>query len=139
MPSTNSEKKTMLQQFTQKALQRLESNKLPKTATLFIPSIEQEIKIRSLSKAEIKECYDVEDDENDMSTTDKYTVYISVIEPNLKEVAKELKEQGKIQTYIDVVDMFELHEIAAIGMEAMKLSGVVAGDKAVKVVKDLKN
>lgn len=38
---------------------------------------------------------------------DKYTIYLAVVEPNLKEVAQEMMNQGLIQTYPEVVNIFE--------------------------------
>lgn len=69
---------------------------------------------------------------------DKYTIYLAVVEPNLKEVAQEMMNQGLIQTYPEVVNIFEMSEITEIATEIMKLSGVL-GNKKVTVVEELKN
>ena len=61
-----------------------------------------------------------------------------MIEPDLKKVAIELKDQGEIKEYPDVVDIFEMSEITDIAMEIMKLSGVI-GTKKVQVIEELKN
>ena len=37
----------------------------------------------------------------------------------------ELKDQGEIKTYPEVVDIFEMNEITSIATEIMKLSGVI--------------
>lgn len=58
--------------------------------------------------------------------------------PNLKEVAQEMMNQGLIQTYPEVVNIFEMSEITEIATEIMKLSGVL-GNKKVTVVEELKN
>ena len=68
----------------------------------------------------------------------KYTIYLAVVEPNLKEVAQEMMNQGLIQTYPEVVNIFEMSEITEIATEIMKLSGVL-GNKKVTVVEELKN
>ena len=60
------------------------------------------------------------------------------MEPNLKEVAQEMINQGLIQTYPEVVNIFEMSEITEIATEIMKLSGVL-GNKKVTVVEELKN
>lgn len=69
---------------------------------------------------------------------DKYTIYLAVVEPNLKEVAQEMMNQGLIQTYPEVVNIFEMSEITEIATEIMKLSGAL-GNKKVTVVEELKN
>lgn len=69
---------------------------------------------------------------------DKYTIYLAVVEPNLKEVAQEMMNKGLIQTYPEVVNIFEMSEITEIATEIMKLSGVL-GNKKVTVVEELKN
>lgn len=69
---------------------------------------------------------------------DKYTIYLAVVEPNLKEVAQEMMNQGLIQTYPEVVNIFEMSEVTEIATEIMKLSGVL-GNKKVTVVEELKN
>lgn len=68
----------------------------------------------------------------------KYCIYLAVVEPDLKAVAMELKDQGEIKTYPEVVDIFEMSEITSIATEIMKLSGVI-GSKKVTVVEEQKN
>lgn len=46
--------------------------------------------------------------------------------------------QGLIQTYPEVANIFEISEITEIATEIMKLSGVL-GNKKVTVVEELKN
>ena len=50
----------------------------------------------------------------------------------------ELKDQGEIKTYPEVVDIFYMSEITDIAMEIMKLSKVIS-NKKVAVVEELKN
>lgn len=123
--------------FTEKAVQRLQEKKVRRYETLYVPSIDQTIKIRNLDYPEIVECTEIED-ANDPNASDKYCIYLAVVEPDLKAVALELKQQGVIKTYPEIVDMFEMSEITDIAMEVMKLSKVI-GSKKVTVVEELKN
>lgn len=131
------EKDEIFKAFTAKAVQRLKDKKVRRYETLYVPSLDQNIKIRNLDYPEIVECTEIED-ANDPNASDKYCIYLAVVEPNLKEVAMELKDQGEIKTYPEVVDIFDMSEIADIAMEIMKLSKVI-GNKKVAVVEKLKN
>lgn len=123
--------------FTAKAVQRLKDKKTRKYETLYVPSLDQNIKIRNLDYPEIVECTEIED-ANDPNASDKYCIYLAVVEPDLREVAMALKDQGEIKTYPEVVDIFDLGEITDIATEIMKLSKVI-GSKKVTVVEELKN
>ena len=123
--------------FTAKAVQRLKDKKVRRYETLYVPSLEQNIKIRNLDYPEIVECTEIEDD-SDPNASDKYCIYLAVVEPDLKEVALELKEEGLIKTYPEVADIFDMSEIAEIATEIMKLSKVI-GSKKVTVVDELNN
>lgn len=131
------DKKAALAEFSRKALQRLEDKKTVKTACLYVPSLDQEIKVRSLTRAEISECMGI-DETNDPNRGDRYCVYIATVEPNLKLTATELKEAGEIVEYLEVVDIFDMHEVTDIGLKVMELSGVT-GNKKVTVIDALKN
>lgn len=131
------EKDDIFKSFTAKAIQRLKDKKVRRYETLYVPSLDQNIKIRNLDYPEIVECTEIED-ANDPNASDKYCIYLAVVEPDLKAVAMELKEQGEIKTYTDVVDIFDMSEIADIAMEIMKLSKVI-GNKKVTVIEELKN
>lgn len=131
------EKDEIFKAFTAKAVQRLKDKKVRRYETLYVPSLDQNIKIRNLDYPEIVECTEIED-ANDPNASDKYCIYLAVVEPNLKEVAMELKDQGEIKTYPEVVDIFYMSEITDIAMEIMKLSKVI-GNKKVAVVEELKN
>lgn len=133
----NKEKDNIFQAFAAKAVKRLQEKKTRKFETLHIPSLDENIRIQSLLYPEIVECTEIED-ANDPNKADKYAVYLAVIEPDLRQLAVQLKEQGEIREYTDVVDIFELSEISQIATEVMKLSGAM-GDKKVSVVKELKN
>lgn len=130
----DNEKNEIFSAFLQKASKRLEEVRKRKFVRLYVPSLETEIKIRSLSKAEVAECIEMEDS----IASDNYSLYLSVVEPDLREVAKSLKEDGKIQEYVDVVEIFNLQERTQIVKEVMKLSGVIS-DKNVEVIEHIKN
>lgn len=131
------QKDDIFKAFTAKAAQRLKDKKVRRYETLYVPSIDQNITIRNLDYPEIVECTEIED-KNDPNASDKYCIYLAVVEPDLKAVAMELKDQGEIKTYPEVVDIFEMGEITEIAMEIMKLSKVI-GSKKVTVVEELKN
>ena len=131
------DKSEVFKSFTNKAIKRFQEKKVRKYRTLHIPSLDENIKIRNLDYPEIVECTEIED-ENDPNAADKYTIYLAVVEPNLNEVAQEMMNQGLIQTYPEVVNIFEMSEITEIATEIMKLSGVL-GNKKVTVVEELKN
>lgn len=131
------QKDEIFKAFTAKAVQRLKDKKVRRHEILYVPSLDQNIKIRNLDYPEIVECTEIED-ANDPNASDKYCIYLAVVEPDLKAVAMELKEQGEIKTYPEVVDIFEMSEITEIATEVMKLSKVI-GSKKVTVVEELKN
>ena len=131
------DKSEVFKSFTNKAIKRFQEKKVRKYRTLHIPSLDENIKIRNLDYPEIVECTEIED-ENDPNAADKYTIYLAVVETNLKEVAQVMMNQGLIQTYPEVVNIFEMSEITEIATEIMKLSGVL-GNKKVTVVEELKN
>lgn len=130
-------KEAVFQSFVEKAAKRLEESKVEKHTTLYVPSIDQNIVIRNLYHTEIVECTQIEDKE-DPNASDRYCIYLAVVEPDLRKVAVELKEKKQIVEYPEVVNIFEDHEITDIATEVMKLSGVI-GTKRVKVIEDLKN
>lgn len=134
---SDKEKDAVFSAFTAKAIQRLKESRVRRYETLYIPSLDQNIRIRNLDYPEIVECTEIED-ANDPNASDKYCIYLAVVEPNLQEVAMELKKQGEIMTYPEVVNIFDMSEITEIAMEVMKLSKVI-GNKKVKVIEELKN
>lgn len=131
------EKNSIFRAFTEKAIKRMQEKKVRRYRTLHIPSINENIKIRNLDYPEIVECTQIED-EADPNKADKYTIYLAVVEPDLKQVAQEMKDQGLIREYPEVVNIFEMSEVTEIATEIMKLSGVL-GNKKVTVVEELKN
>ena len=135
--ANNQDTKNILSEFSRRALQRLEDKRTPKQATLFVPSLDMEIKVRSLTKAEKHECMNMEDGDDRMHT-DRYIAYIGIVEPNLRETATELKKAESIKEPLEVMDVFRDKEVSEIAHQIMELTGVLGG-KAVTVVDDLKN
>lgn len=124
--------------FLAKAEKRLEEKKILRTCLVKIPSMDEAIRIRGLRNSEIAEVTDI-DTGDDPYAGDKYSVYIATVEPNLKEMASELKEKGKINEYTDVVDIFEIYEIRQLAEKIMELSGVTGKNKIEVVTENLKN
>lgn len=122
--------------FTAKAVKRLQENRVRRKERIRVPSLDEKITIQSLTYPEIVECMEIED-EKDPNKADKYTIYLSVVEPDLKEVAVKLKEAGEIKEYLEVVDIFDMSEITQIATEVMKLSKVIGGK--IEVINELKN
>lgn len=131
------EKKDIFHSFMEKASARLKSREMEKRVTIYVPGIDEKLVIRSLSYDEIQECSETKND-NDPNAEDKYAIYLSVVEPNLKKVAMELMDRGEISVPTDVVNMFSMAEVTQISVEIMKLSGALS-DKKVKVIEELKN
>lgn len=88
----DTEKKKTLADFSRRALQRLNDKKIPKRQTLHIPSMDMELTIRSLDYGEIMECMTLEDN-GDIKRSDKYSIYLAAVEPNLRDVAREIMGQ----------------------------------------------
>lgn len=137
-------KKSALAEFSRKAMQRLQDKKIPKYQTLHVPSMDTDIKIRNLTYKEILEVYDT-DDSKDKNRSDKYCIYLAVVEPDLKAVAKEIMEaeadqpaeQRQLHEALDIVNIFEIGEVSDISTKVMELSGVL--NTKVTVVEQLKN
>ena len=138
-------KKHALAELSRRAMQRLQDKKIPKFLTLHIPSLDIDMKIRSLTHNEITECMELEDN-GDSKRSDKYCIYLAAVEPSLKDAAKEVMkteadlpaDQRTVLEPLDIVNIFDMSEVSEIATEVMKLSGVI-GAKSVTVVQDLKN
>ncbi len=128
----NTDKKLTLEQFTKKASQRLIDKKQVKFLTLYVPSLDAEIKIRNLNKEEITEILNIEDEVH----SDVMVVYYGVLD--IKEVAKSLKESGDIKEYIEVANIFNMQERNQIVKKILELSDVISSKK-VEIVKNIKN
>lgn len=143
--ANQAEKKTMLEIMAAKAAARIKAKKKFITKELEIPSLDdgddspKTITIRSLNDAEITECINYGSDGDDDESADKYAVYIGVVNPDMKELSKIMKSNGDIDYAMQVVDMFTRYEQTEIAKQIMQLSGVLPGERKVKVVKHLKN
>ena len=110
---------------------------------MHIPSMDMELTIRSLDYGEIMECMTLEDN-GDIKRSDKYSIYLAAVEPNLRDVAREIMgqeaelppEERELKEPLDIVNMFDLSEITQISTAIMELSGAMNGK--VTVVEDLK-
>lgn len=130
--------KDVFQSFMDRALRRMDEKQVRKTAKLYIPSLDAEITVRGLSRAEVAEVMDV-DTSQDIYAADQYAVYIAGVEPDFRAVAAELKEVGKITEPVESVGIMEIHEMQDVARKVMELSGV-SGKRRVQEVKDsLKN
>ena len=96
------------------------------------------IQIRGLRNSEIAEVTDI-DTSDDPYAADKYSVYIATVEPDLREIASKMKEDGKLTEYVDVVDIFEIYEIRQLAEKIMELSGVTGMGKIEVITENLKN
>lgn len=138
-------KKSALSEFSRRAMQRMKEKKIPKHQVLHIPSMDTDIKIRNLTYDEITESMKM-DDSGDSNRSDKYCIYLAVVEPNLKQTAKEVMEaeadlpadQRTLLEPLDIVNIFEMGEVSDIATKVMELSGVL-GTAKVTVVDKLKN
>lgn len=137
--------KRTLADFTSRAMQRLQDKHIPKKQQLHIPSLDETITIRNLTRAEIVECQTM-DGEPGSNRADKYCIYLAVVDPDFREVAKAIMaqeaelpaDQRQLKEALDVVDILEPYEVTEVAMAIMRLSGVI-GDKKVTVVDSLKN
>ena len=143
--------KRTLADFTNRAMQRLQDKQVPKKQQLHIPSLDENITIRSLTRDEIVECQTMEEEPGsnraDKYCTKSYTLVlpqrsVSQYIAHEKEImAKEADlpaDQRQLKEALDVVDILEPYEITEVAMAIMRLSGVI-GDKKVTVVDALKN
>ena len=124
----NKNTKITLQELIRRKEQMLESKKKPKTAELYIKSLDGTITIESPTSALAR-------DAQEMDNGDAYMVYSCVVEPCLK--SKELQTEFGCVDPMEIVEkIFDTGEIPQIAVECLKLAGYVDG---VKVVNDIKN
>lgn len=154
MASKTSKKE--LSEFARRAMQRMEDKKTVKHQELYVPSVDSNIVIRNLDKAEVAECMAVEDN-GDPTRADKYSIYLAVTKifaadtddqdelerrrkdaPSLKTLAMELQAAGSVKEPMEVMELFDSSEITEIATYVMTLSGVLGGKK-VTIVESLKN
>lgn len=140
-------KKNTLEIFKEKASRALRRRKSFRTFTMQFPSFANdedgealEIKFKALSDEEINEVVAYEGEQ--ANDSDKYAVYIASVEPCLKDLALELQKQGEINTPLEIMGMFELHEILEASSIIMKESGVLSDKKVTlkdRALDNLKN
>ena len=124
----NKQTKITLQELLRRKEQMLEAKKTPKTAELYVKSLDGTITIEGPTSALAK-------DAQEMDNGDAYLVYQCVTEPCLK--AKELQEAYKCVEPMEIVEkIFDPGEIPQISVECLRLSGYIDG---VKVVDEIKN
>lgn len=143
--SKDQDKKAVLLDFAQKAAQRIQDKRIPKRASYYVASVDQEILLRGLTAAELQTCVSMEDGSG--NDADNYAVYTGVVEPSLKEAAQSIMEaesglpadQKTILQPVDIVNCFTLQERGELALAVLELSGVTGGKKIEKVTDDLKN
>ena len=140
----DNEKKKTLAEFSRRALQKLKDKKIAKYQTLHIPSLDMDIKVRSLDYGEVMECSTLEDN-GDMYRIEKYSIYLGTVEPSLPALAREVMaqeaalppEERELKQPLDIVNIFDLAEIREISKVILDLSGAMNGK--VTIVEELKN
>ncbi len=126
----NKNKKLTLQELIARADQSKRDKK--ELRQLYVESQDGVITIMKPDRQLVYDALDMDD----TAEADKYMVYETVVDPNLKD--KELHKAYKIVAPTDIVDaLFEPGEVANIAKEALKMAGY--GEGSVKVVGDLKN
>ena len=124
----NKNTKITLEELIRRKEQMLEAKKKPKTASLYIKSLDGTITIESPTAALAREA-------QEMDNGDTYMVYSCVTEPCLK--SKELQQEFGCVDPMEIVEkIFETGEIPQIALECLKLAGYVDGVKAVADVKN---
>lgn len=124
------DKTVIFEAFARKAAARLEERKKQRTEWLKIQSIDDQIQIRSLSDAELQDCFDFSENAIDV---DEYTIYMA--SPTLQEAARLLKTEGTIQQEYKITEMFTMSERNYITKRVLALSGM-DGQANVEVIKE---
>lgn len=119
--------------FARKAREKINARKQLRTKKLFVEDVGVELTLRGLTDQEL---IDVNEYSDDSLKNDKYLVYIASKE--LPEIARIMMENGDIQEYTDVVDMFNRADRKQLAEEVLKLSGVY-DESTVKEVDEIKN
>lgn len=121
-------KKATIANLIARAEQRKKDKK--EVRKLYVKSLDSTITILKPDRALVLESLNMDEAE-----ADKYLVYNSVVEPNLKDT--NLREAYGVIAPLDIVDeIFEPGEVAGISKEIVRLAGY--GD-SVQVVNDIKN
>ena len=112
-------KEKVFTSFAEKARKKLEEKKKQRTEKLHIPDLGETITITALTDQELDEIMNFSKNDNE---NDKYLIYMS--SPELQDLAKELKENGDIERYHDVVDIFKRADRRKIAEKILELSGI---------------
>lgn len=130
------EKKEIFRSFAEKARKKLEAKKKQRTEKIHIPDLEETITITALTDLEFA---DISVFSEDDTINDKYMIYMS--SPELQELAKELKENGDIKNYYEVVDIFRRADRRKIAKRILEISGIYEESdiKVIKETEEIKN
>lgn len=130
------EKKEIFKSFAEKARKKLEAKKKQRTEKIHIPDLEETITITALTDQEFADISEFSEDDN---INDKYMIYMS--SPELQELAKELKENGDIKNYYEVVDIFRRADRRKIAKRILEISGIYEESdiEVIKETEEIKN
>lgn len=130
------EKKEIFRSFAEKARNKLEKKKKQRTERIYIPDLEETITITALTDQEFA---DISGFSEDDTINDKYMIYMS--SPELQELAKELKENGDIKNYYEVVDIFRRADRRKIAKRILEISGIYEESdiEVIKETEEIKN
>ncbi len=130
------EKKEIFRSFAEKARKKLEEKKKQRMEKIHIPDLEETITITALTDQEFADISEFSEDDN---INDKYMIYMS--SPELQELAKELKENGDIKNYYEVVDIFRRADRRKIAKRILEISGIYEESdiEVIKETEEIKN
>ena len=130
------EKKEIFRSFAEKARKKLEEKKKQRMEKIHIPDLEETITITALTDREFADISEFSEDE---IINDKYMIYMS--SPELQELAKELKENGDIKNYYEVVDIFRRADRRKIAKRILEISGIYEESdiEVIKETEEIKN
>ncbi len=130
------EKKEIFRSFAEKARKKLEEKKKQRMEKIHIPDLEETITITALTDQKFADISEFSEDDN---INDKYMIYMS--SPELQELAKELKENGDIKNYYEVVDIFRRADRRKIAKRILEISGIYEESdiEVIKETEEIKN
>ena len=105
-------------------------------AVFTLKDLDIDITLEEPSNELVNDAFEYKDGEKG----DQFILYASIIEPNFKELGKQLKDDGVIGTPIDVVDyVLKPGEIRYLAGEAVRMAGYSDDMVAKKKVDEVKN
>ena len=105
-------------------------------AVFTLKDLDIDITLEEPSNELVNDAFEYKDGEKG----DQLILYTSIIEPNFKELGKQLKDDGAIGTPIDVVDyVLKPGEIRYLAGEAVRMAGYGDDMVARKKVDEVKN